>query len=79
MTGQLDPSQDPDRFVPTDEPVGPLDPAADPDRFAPDGRTLPELLGEGAYEDERDNLTWLLGLLGIVAFLVLVSWLLSLH
>ena len=58
-----------------------LDPAQDPDRFdpaqGPQGRTLPELLGEGSYEDKRDNLTWLLGLVGIFAFLLLVSLLLS--
>ena len=54
----------------------PLDMSKDPDRFdgsAVGESTLPELLGEGSYEDERDNLTWLLGLVGAIAFLVLVS------
>lgn len=59
MTEPLDPAKDPDRY----------DPTAEPGR----GRTLPDLLGEGAQEDERDNLTWLLGLVGVLAFLVLVS------
>ena len=58
-----------------------LDPAQDPDRFDPAassgrGRTLPELLAEGAQED-RDNRTWLVGLLCVIGFLVLVSLLLS--
>ena len=61
----LDPAQDPDRFV---------KPEVDP---AISGRTLPEMLGEGAYEEKRDNLTWLIGLLSVIGFLVLVSLLLS--
>ncbi|MCU1596258.1 MAG: hypothetical protein JWO12_3650 [Frankiales bacterium] len=76
----LDPAQDPDRFVPSGEEVGPLDPAADPDRYdarKPGGRgqTLDDLMGEA--EDKRDNLQWLFGLIGVLAFLVLVSLLLS--
>lgn len=64
----------------------PLDPALDPDRYRPDvpvdltlglpayaGQTLPDLLGEGAQEERRDTYTWLLGLIGILAFLGLVS------
>jgi len=68
----LDPDRDPDRFDPSREvPTGPLDPAADPDRFrAP---TLPGLLGEGAFEQERSSLTWLLGLLAVIGFLGLVT------
>jgi hypothetical protein len=50
----------------------PLDMSKDPDR------TLPELLGEGAHEGERDNATWLWGLLGVLAFLALVSLVISL-
>ncbi len=60
----------------------PLDMSRDPDRFdglAVGGSTLPELLGEGSYEDERDNLTWLLGLVGVIAFLVLVTLLVRLR
>ena len=78
MTEPLDMSKDPDRFVAEPAPVGPLDPAKDPDRFPAEGRTLPELLGEGAYEDERDNATWLWGLIGILAFLAVVSLVISL-
>ena len=73
----LDPAQDPDRFDPTrdeDAVTGPLDPALDPDRYQPAGSlTLTGLLGEGAYEDEREGLEWLYGLLGVFAFLGLVT------
>ena len=83
MTEPLDMSKDPDRFAPdaVSRPAA-LDPALDPDRFdgsAVGGSTLPELLGKGSYEDERDNLTWLLGLVGVIAFLVLVSLLVRLR
>ena len=81
MTEPLDMSKDPDRFVPdAGPPPGPLDPALDPDRYDPQGRgrTLPQLLGEGAYEEPRETWTWLFGLLGILLFLVVVSVLLSL-
>jgi hypothetical protein len=72
----LDPAQDPDRYDPErDAAPVPLDPAADPDRYR--GATLPGLLGEGAYEDERDTLTWLFGLLGVLAFLGLVAFLVT--
>ena len=84
----LDPDQDPDRYDPQrDEvPAGPLDWALDPDRYDPasdDGArlqrpTLPGLLGEGANEDERDTMTWLLGLLGVLVFLGAVSLLVRL-
>ena len=73
----LDPAQDPDRFDPDREPVdvGPLDPALDPDRF---DRTLPQLLGKGAYEEPREGMEWLVGLLGVIGFLVVVSLVISL-
>ena len=82
----LDPSQDPDRFdadahprvvEPAEHPRG-LDPRRDPDRFLPpgQGQSLPELLGEaGTHEGERDNYQWAFGLLAVIAFLALVSWL----
>lgn len=82
----LDLSKDPDRFDPDRDPAddlrdptvpgGPLDRSLDPDRYRPpgQGQTLTDLLGEGAHEDERNNLEWLYGLIGIVAFLALVSW-----
>ncbi|MCU1599359.1 MAG: hypothetical protein JWO22_68 [Frankiales bacterium] len=69
----LDPAQDPDRFDPSrpDEPTGSLDPALDPDRYQ--DQTLPELLGAGAQEDDRDWLQSLLGLAGVLIFLALVT------
>ncbi len=77
----LDPSQDPDRFLKPAVDPSALDPQADPDRYdpadGPRGQTLPELLGEGAYEEKRDNLQWLYGLLAVFGFLILVSLLLS--
>lgn len=84
--GRLDPALDPDRYDPTRDPVadagpiGRLDPALDPDRYQPpappgQGQTLTDLLGEGAYEDKRDAFQWAYGLLGVLAFLALVSWL----
>lgn len=89
VRGRLDPALDPDRYdAPRDVvglPIGPLDPALDPDLYHLDldaagdlppgqGQTLPGLLGEGAYEEKRDNWQWALGLLGVIVFLGLVSW-----
>lgn len=73
-----DPGQDPDRFDPTRDasPPAVLDPLADPDRYR--SPTLPGLLGEGAQEGERDNLTWLLGLVAVFGFLAAVSLLVRL-
>jgi hypothetical protein len=71
VTLPLDPAGDPDRYDPD---------RYDPDRSSPDapaGRTLPELLGDGAYEDERNPWTWLTGLAGVVAFLLLVAFVVS--
>jgi hypothetical protein len=78
--GPLDMSQDPDRVDPTASlsVVGPLDPARDPDRMprAGEGQSLTDLVGKrGAQEEERDNYTWALGLLGVLAFLALVAFL----
>ena len=84
---RLDPALDPDRYDPVRDaapPVGPLDPALDPDRFDParevppgQGQTLPDLLGEGAFEEQRDNYQWAIGLVGVLLFLALVSWFFS--
>lgn len=59
----------------------PLDMSKDPDRFvAPgEGQTLPELLGEGAQEGERDSMNWLIGLAGVLGFLLLFSLLVQLR
>jgi hypothetical protein len=69
----LDPSQDPDRYdaAKDEAPVGGLDPEEDPDRFR--SPTLPGLLGEGSQEGERDNLTWLVGLVSVFGFLALIT------
>lgn len=80
--GRLDMSKDPDRFDPAGDITavgGPLDRSLDPDRYRPpgQGQTLTDLLGEGAHEDTRDNLSWAYGLLGVLAFLALFSWLFS--
>lgn len=74
----LDPGQDPDRYDVTRDsaPAGPLDPSADPDRYR--SPTLPGLLGEGAHEGERNNLTWLIGLVSVFAFLIAISLLVRL-
>lgn len=75
----LDMSKDPDRFDPhaSISVVGPLDPRRDPVRAdAGRGQSLTDLVGKkGAYEEERDNYTWALGLLGVLAFLALVAFL----
>jgi hypothetical protein len=80
-TGPLDRSKDPDRYDPSADITavgGPLDRSLDPDHRPPgQGQTLTDLLGEGAHEDTRDNLSWAYGLLGIIAFLAFVSWFFS--
>ncbi|HUR14721.1 MAG TPA: hypothetical protein VM097_09560 [Mycobacteriales bacterium] len=75
---RLDPDRfDPDREKPPTAPdATPLDPAADPDRYR--SPTLPGLLGDGAQEDERNNVTWLIGLVSVFAFLAAVSLLVRL-
>lgn len=74
----LDPRDDPDRYDPDRQPDVPellrgLDPRYDPDRF--DGsQNLTELIGkEGSFEEERDNLQWLYGLLTVFGFLALMA------
>jgi hypothetical protein len=75
--GRLDPALDPDRY----------DPATDPHRPAPEPRqplvlgrtggtrqTLPDLLAEGSFDDKPSPYMFLLGLLGIAAFLGLVAF-----
>ena len=85
MTGPLDPRFDPDRYDPDrdDIPETPpelprgLDPRQDPDRF--DGsQNLTDLVGkDGAFEDERNNYQWALGLLAVLGFLAAVAFLFS--
>ncbi|MCW2779141.1 MAG: hypothetical protein JWN17_2866 [Frankiales bacterium] len=83
-SGPLDLSQDPDRVQPgpptsllPPAPFPPgvaLDPARDPDRVHPGDRTLVDLLGEGAQEEQRDGYVWLAGLLAVLVFLGLVAY-----
>ena len=61
---------------------GPLDMSKDPDRFDAtraaepvQDRTLPELLGAGAQEDERVGMEWLAGLAAVLVFLGLTVYL----
>jgi hypothetical protein len=79
---RLDPANDPDRFDPTEQPVvvGPLDLSQDPDRMPRpgEGQSLTDLLGkERSYEEDRDGYEWVFGLLGVLAFLALVTFLFS--
>jgi len=55
--------------------TGPLDPRHDPDRY--DGtQNLTDLVGKaGAFEEERDNYQWALGLLAVLGFLAAVAFL----
>ena len=66
----------------SDYPDGPLDMSKDPDRFDAgeavaqnQDRTLPELLGAGAQEDERVGWEWLAGLGAVLLFLALTIYL----
>lgn len=69
--GPLDWALDPDRY----------DPAADPAANVPDqGRrsTLPELIGsDRSFQDAPSPYVWVLGLAGVVAFLLLVAFVFS--
>jgi hypothetical protein len=60
----------------------PLDMSKDPDRFdaarevgSDQDRTLPEMLGPGAQEDERNGPEWLAGLVAVLVFLGLTAYL----
>lgn len=79
--GPLDPKLDPDRYDPSRHgperaDVGQPTPAGPP---IPLGRTggarptLPELLGEGSFQDKPNPYNWILGLVGVAAFLALVA------
>ena len=78
-SGPLDMSKDPDRYDPIRDALGVPRKDNDPDRprRPGSGQTLPGLLGEGAQEDERDNAQWALGLLAMVVFLLLMTFLLG--
>lgn len=75
----LDMSQDPDRFDPVDQPtvVGPLDLSRDPDRMPRpgEGQSLTDLIGKDrSFEENRDGYEWVAGLLAVVAFLALITF-----
>lgn len=84
LVGPLDPALDPDRYDPRrDTGLGSdldavpdlgWDPASPGSRRNPDGRTLPEMLGAGAFEEPRDTWAWAMGLVGVLLFLALASW-----
>jgi len=80
-TGPLDWALDPDRYDPAADAAP--QPAPEPRRKAVLGRTggtretLPELLGEGSFDDKPSPYMFLLGLLGIAAFLLLVALIFS--
>lgn len=67
------------RVIDDGRPLAP-DPEQDPDRLLPpgQGQSLPELIGkEGTYEGSRDAYQWVFGLIGVVAFLALITYLFS--
>ena len=78
-TGRLDPALDPDRYD------ADADPAADAaprqplvlGRTGGTRQTLPDLLAEGSFEDRPSPYAFLLGLVGIAAFLLLVAFVFS--
>lgn len=90
MTVPLDPAGDPDRFDPDREPEdpsgSPLDWALDPDRYDPEAEradagkrsTLPELIGaDRSFQDAPSPYVWVIGLVGVLAFLLLVAFVFS--
>lgn len=74
----FDPDDHP-RVVDDGRPLA-ADPERDPDSFLPpgQGQSLPELIGkESTYEGSRDGYQWVFGLIGVLAFLALVTYLFS--
>ena len=69
--GRLDPALDPDRYRPEDSDVErqPLVLG----RTGGTRQTLPDLLGEGSFDDKPNPYLFLLGLLGVALFLGLVA------
>lgn len=73
--GPLDMSKDPDRYDPAQDSSPGLPPQVGGHSGPDQDRTLPELLGDGAHEEERAGLEWLAGLAAVVVFLALVAYL----
>ena len=78
--GPLDWALDPDRYDPSldaDPPQAERAPLA-PGRTGGRRSTLPDLLGkEGSFQDTPSPYVWVLGLVGIVAFLLLFAFVFS--
>lgn len=77
-TGPLDWALDPDRYQPESE--SPPPPPRQPlvlGRTGGTKQTLPDLLSEGSFEDRPSPYIFLLGLVGIAAFLLLVAFIFS--
>jgi hypothetical protein len=77
--GPLDWALDPDRYDPAADPSrvrGPREPLK-LGRTGGTSQTLPDLLAEGSFEDKPSPYMFLLGLLGIAAFLGLVAFVFS--
>ena len=73
--GPLDMSKDPDRYDPSRDPSTGLPPQVEGHSGPTQDRTLPELLGEGAHEDDRVGMEWLAGLVAVLLFLALFAYL----
>ena len=78
-TGPLDWALDPDRYDPEqDEPVKPERPPLLLGRTGGRRSTLPELIGkEASFQDSPSPYNWVLGLIGILAFLLLFAYVFS--
>jgi hypothetical protein len=85
MTTPLDPAGDPDRYDPTQDGTAEVEPEVEPERpplllGRTGGRrsTLPELIGkEASFQDSPSPYVWVLGLIGIAAFLLLFAFVFS--
>ncbi|MBK5307467.1 MAG: hypothetical protein JJD92_12330 [Frankiaceae bacterium] len=77
MTTPRDSANDPDRYDPDqDEPQEPERPPLG--RTGGRRSTLPELIGKDAsFQDSPSPYIWVLGLIGIVAFLLLFAYIFS--
>ena len=77
--GPLDWALDPDRYDPEkDEPAKPERPPLVLGRTGGRRSTLPELIGkEASFQDSPSPYVWVLGLVGIAAFLLLFAFVFS--
>jgi hypothetical protein len=84
-SGPLDWALDPDRYDPTQDGTAEVEPEVEPERpplllGRTGGRrsTLPELIGkEASFQDSPSPYIWVLGLIGIAAFLLLFAFVFS--